>query len=238
MTGTLINVIAVVIGTFLGIGMGSRLPERLRQTIIYALGLFSFSIGIQMFLKTGNSLVVLFSLLLGGILGEWLQIEDGLEQLGIWLQKHLMKGNSESERSGFVNAFLTASLLFCIGPVAILGSIQDGISGNYQLLTIKSIMDGFASIAIGASLGIGVAFSALPLLVYQGGISLLASQAQAWVTPSMMSEMTATGGVLLMGIAISNLLAIRKIRVGNLLPALFLAPLFASLVLMLGLKIP
>ena len=138
------------------------------------------------------------------------------------------KGNfprEQDDSNQFVRGFMTASLLFCIGPVAILGSIQDGLTGNYNLLVVKSILDGFASIAFASTLGIGVAFSSLIILVYQGGISLMATQLDALITPNMMNELTATGGILLVGVGISSLLEIKKIRVGNMLPALLVAPL-------------
>jgi uncharacterized membrane protein YqgA involved in biofilm formation len=127
--------------------------------------------------------------------------------------------------SKFVRGFLTASLLFCVGPMTILGSIQDGLTGNYELLAVKSVLDGFASLAFASTLGVGVLFSSLIILVYQGGISLLAGQLSAIITDPMMNEMTATGGVILVGVAISSLLEIKRIRVGNFLPALAVAPL-------------
>jgi uncharacterized membrane protein YqgA involved in biofilm formation len=160
------------------------------------MGLFTAVIGIQMFLKTENSIIVLGGLLIGCILGEWWRIEDGLKALGAWMENKFTKSKSDAASSDslFIKGFLTASLLFIIGPMAILGSIQDGLTGDYSLLAIKSVLDGFASLAFSSTLGIGVLFS-LPVLVYQGGITLLAEQAQRFVTPDMMNEMTATGGV-------------------------------------------
>ena len=128
-----------------------------------------------------------------------------------------------------MRGFLTASLVFCVGPMTILGSIQDGLTGDYKLLAIKAVLDGFAALAFASSLGVGVLFSTLVILLYQGGLSLLAAQAQALITPAMMSEMTAVGGVLLLGIAISSLLEIKPIRVGNFLPALLIAPLIVAI---------
>src|SRR4030066_334036 len=127
--------------------------------------------------------------------------------------------------SRFIRGFLTASLVFCVGPMTILGSIQDGLTGDYSLLAIKSVLDGFAALAFASTLGLGVLFSTLVILIYQGGISLLAAQAQALVSPAMMAEMTAVGGVLLLGISVSNLLELKPIRVGNFLPALIIAPI-------------
>lgn len=224
MTGTIINVAAIVVGSVLGLVFGARLSDQLKSTIISGMGLFLLAMGLQMFLKTENSLVVLGALLIGTLLGEWWRIEDALRKFGDFLESKFSR-EADDGSNRFVRGFLTASLLFCIGPIAILGSIQDGLTGNSNLLVVKSIIDGFASIAFASTLGIGVAFSSLIILVYQGGISLLAAQLDAVVTTSMMNELTATGGILLMGIGISNLLEIKKIRMGNILPALLIAPL-------------
>ncbi len=235
MTGTLINITTVLLGSIIGIRVGSRLPDRVRQTVIAGLGLFTMSIGLQMFFKTQNSLIVLGSLLFGSLLGEWWHIEDNLQRLGAWLeQRFIGNANADASESRFVRGFLTASILFCVGPMTILGSIQDGLTGDYSLLAIKAVLDGFASLAFASSLGIGVAFSSLVILVYQGGLSLLAAQAQALVSEPMMLEMTAAGGVLLVGIAFSSLLEIKKIRVGNFLPALIIAPLIVAILQKFG----
>lgn len=239
MTGTIINVIAILIGGALGTFLGSRLPDRIRQTVMAGMGLFVLAIGLQMFLKTANSLVVLASLVIGIVLGEWWQIEEGIRWMGRALEKRVMPQNGTAEehqarQERFVRGFFTASLLFCVGPIAILGSIQDGLTGSYQLLAVKSVLDGFASIAFASSLGIGVLFSALPILLYQGGISLAATQIQPFFTNPMMIEMTATGGILLMAIAVSSLLEIRHIRTGNLLPTLLVAPLLVLALTAMG----
>jgi uncharacterized protein len=238
MTGTLINVAAILIGGTLGLIFGARVPERLKATVISGMGLFTAVIGIQMFLKTDNSLIVLGALLIGALLGEWWKIEDGLQSLGQILEARFAKGTADPNRevasNKFVRGFLTASLLFCVGPIAILGSIQDGLTGNYNLLAVKSVLDGFASLAFASTLGVGVMFSSLMILVYQGGISLLAAQLNAIVTQSMMNEMTATGGVILMGLAFSSLLEIKKIRAGNFLPALVIAPLIVWILSLFG----
>jgi len=227
MTGTFINIITVLIGGTLGLLFGARLPERLKGTVIAGLGLFTTAIGIQMFLTTENPLIVLGALLVGVLLGEWWRIEDGLQGIGKRLEERFAcSGEVDADgSSNFVRGFLTASLLFCVGPMTILGSIQDGLTGNYELLVVKSVLDGFASLAFASSLGVGVLFSSLVVLVFQGGISLLAVQLNALVTTPMLNEMTATGGVILMGLAISNLLEVKKIRTGNFLPALAIAPL-------------
>jgi len=229
MTGTLLNIIAILIGGSLGMMIGARLPEHIRHTVVAGLGLFTAAMGIQMFLKTENPIVVLISLLVGGLLGEWWRIEDRLHNLGTFLEARFAGGGADQGRR-FLRGFLTSSLLFCTGPMAILGAIQDGTSGDFTLLAIKSILDGFASLAFASSLGVGVLFSALMILVYQGGISILAAQAQALMTATMMNEMTAVGGILLIGIAMSSLLEIKSIRVGNFVPALFVAPVLSPLI--------
>jgi uncharacterized membrane protein YqgA involved in biofilm formation len=228
MTGTIINVIAILAGGALGLLFGARLSNSLKNTVISGMGLFTTAIGLQMFLKTENALLVLGALILGVLLGEWWALEDRLQHLGVWLEERF-SGSSAGGSSRFVRGFLTASLLYVIGPMAILGAISDGLTGDYNTLAIKSTLDGFASIAFASSLGVGVLFAALPILVYQGGISLLAGALNSLVSAAMMNEMTATGGILLMGVGISTLLELKKIRVGNFLPALALAPLLVYL---------
>jgi uncharacterized protein len=224
MTGTFLNIAAVVLGSVIGLIFGARIPDKLKETVIAGMGLFTGAMGMQMFLNTENPLIVLGALLIGTLLGEWWRIEDGLQKLGEFLEQRFSREEDDGSNK-FVRGFLTASLLFCVGPMTILGSIQDGLTGDYNLLAVKSVLDGFASIAFASTLGIGVAFSAIIILVYQGGISLLAGQLDAVVTPSMMNELTATGGVILIGLALSSLLEIKKIRVGNMLPGLAVAPL-------------
>jgi len=224
MTGTLLNIATVLIGGMIGLLFGARIPEKLKSTVIAGMGLFIIAMGMQMFLNTENPLIVLGSLLFGTLLGEWWRIEDGLQNLGKFLEQRFSKPEQDSSNT-FVRGFLTASLLFCVGPLTILGSIQDGLTGDYNLLAVKSVLDGFAAMAFTSTLGVGVMFSTIVILVYQGGISLLASQLNSIVTPSMMNELTATGGVILLGLAISSLLEIKKIRVGNMLPGLAIAPL-------------
>lgn len=234
MTGTFINIATVIIGGILGCLLGSKLPERVRQTVVTGLGLFTLAYGISMFIKTQNAIVVVLSLLVGILLGEWWNIDKGLNNLGTWLEVKVLNSTDESSQKRFVKGFLTASLLFCVGPMAILGSVQDGLTGDYQLLVVKSILDGFAALAFAASMGVGVLFSVFPVLLYQGGITLLAVQAQSFFTDAMITEMSAAGGVILLAIGISGLLELKPIRSANFLPALVLAPLFVALLALLG----
>jgi uncharacterized membrane protein YqgA involved in biofilm formation len=254
MTGTFLNMATVLIGGSLGLIFGSRLPDRLRKTVIAGLGLFTLAYGISNFLKTQNPLVVLGSLLIGALLGEWWKIEEGLQNAGKWLeyffggQKIEVPGNDADSSASipptnhnissrdFVRGFLTASLVFCIGPMTILGSIQNGLNGDYSLLAIKSVLDGFAALAFASTLGVGVLFSVIVILVFQGGLSLLAAQLNAIISPPMMTEMTAVGGILLLGIAVSSLLEIKPIRVGNFLPSLAIAPMLVAILAFLGIK--
>ena len=232
MIGTLLNIAAILTGSVIGLVFGARIPDKLKETVIAGMGLFLGAMGLQMFLKTENSLIVLGALLIGTLLGEWWRIEDGLHRLGEFLERKFSR-EVENGSNKFVRGFMTASLLFCVGPVAILGSIQDGLTGDYNLLAVKSVLDGFASIAFASTLGIGVMFSTIIILVYQGGVSLLAAQLDAVISSSMMNELTATGGVILLGLAISSLLEIKKIRVGNMLPGLVVAPLIVWIVRLL-----
>jgi uncharacterized protein len=224
MIGTLLNVATILVGGGLGLLLGAKLSERLKDTVIAGLGLFTLVYGVSLFLKTENSLVVLGSILIGVLLGEWWHIEDGLMHLGIWLERRFNNKVGGQDKN-FIKGFITASLVFCIGPMAILGSIQDGLTGNFDTLAVKSILDGFGAMAFASSLGIGVLFSSAMILIYQGSITLLAGIVQNVITASMMNELSATGGVILVAIAISSLLEIKKIRTGSFLPALLLAPL-------------
>lgn len=225
MTGTLINFATILVGGLIGLLLGSRLADRVKKTVVCGLGLFTLVYGISLFLKTSNSLIVLGSVLIGILLGEWWRIEEGLEKLAVWLEKKFNRGNQSEGKDKFIKGFLTATLVFCIGPMAILGSIEDGLSGSINTLVVKSILDGFAAMAFASSLGIGVLFSAFIVLIYQGSITLLASQVQTIATETMMNELTAAGGVILIAIAVSSLLEIKKIRTASFLPALLVAPL-------------
>lgn len=225
MLGTWINIGAIILGSMIGLLLGGRLPERFKQTVIAALGLFVIATGIKMFLSTSNSLIPLGGLLLGGMLGEWWRIEEGFARLGTWLEKKFMRQNDTGAQERFLRGFISTSILFCAGPMAVLGSIWGGLEGDYQVLIIKSLLDGFFALSFASTMGVGVAFSALPVLVYQGAITLLAGQLTILTTPVMKSEIEAVGGLVLMAIGISSNLNIIKIRVGSFIPALLTTPL-------------
>lgn len=230
-TGTIINITAVLVGGMLGTFLGARLPERIRETIMHGLGLLTIVIGIQLSFQTDNVLIVLGSLLVGGIGGELLHIEDYINRAGRWIERKTTR-NSGVVQPGptrFSRAFLTASLVFCVGPMAIIGSFNDGIKGDYAILAIKSALDFFAALAFASTMGPGVIAAALSVGVYQGALTLTAGWASAALSDPMITEMTATGGVLMLAIGL-GLLEIKQIRTGNLLPALLAAPLIAALI--------
>ena len=230
MTGTLINVAAILVGTLIGTLAGGRLPEGVHQRVLAGLGLVTLVLGVDNALAwreepTRLILSVMFAVLLGGIVGELLRIEGRLQALGDRLQARFA---GEEEHSSVSEAFFTASLLFCVGPLTVLGSINDGLRGDIELLTTKSLLDGFASIALSAALGPGVALAAVSVLVVQGGISLGAALFEDVLTGEPLAALTSAGGVLIIGISL-KLLDIRDVKVGNYLPALLLAPAFAAL---------
>ena len=214
--GTLVNVVAVISGCLLGRYLGHLIPERMRRTIMMGLGLAVLAIGIQLALQTNNPLIVIGALLIGGIIGEALSIEARLENMGHRLQQRFKDSGNVAE------AFVTASLLYCIGAMAIMGSLQDGLGDEPTILYAKSALDGIASVALTSTLGIGVIFSVIPLLVYQGAITLAAGWVQPFLTDPVIAEMNATGGLLILAIGL-DILQIRKLPIGNLLPAIFVA---------------
>ncbi len=231
MTGTLINIATVLAGSTAGTLLGTRLPDRMRETVMHGIGLMTIFIGLSMALKTGHPLILLGSIVLGGIVGELLGIDDGLKALGDWFEGRLAGtfGGKSAQAGNFSKGFVTASLIFCVGPMTILGSIQDGLTGDYSLLAIKAMLDGFTSLALSATFGIGVAFAAVTILVYQGALTLGAAWARALLTDPMVTEMSAAGGLIIVGIGLV-ILELKPIRVANLLPALLFAPVLVALV--------
>jgi len=220
-TGTLVNTGAVVAGSLLGVLIGKRLPGRIKTIVMQALGLSVILIGLQMALSGTRPLLVIGSILLGAVTGELMDIEGRIAAIGEWLKRRF-----RSESSTFVQGFVTASVLYCTGAMVIVGSIRDGTVGDPSILYIKSLLDGVASIAFASSLGLGVAFSALSVFAVQGAITLLASKLAFLQSPMVIESVTATGGLLILGIGI-NILEIKQIRVGNLVPALVYAAIAA-----------
>ena len=212
--------------------LGNRFPQRMQETVFASLGLFTLAIGMSSSLATGNPLIVLGSLLVGALIGEALYIEARLEQFGAWLQQRL-SGANEGRHSRFVEGFVTASLVFCVGPLTVQGAIEDGLMGDYTKLAIKSMLDGFAALAFATTLGPGVLASIIVILGFQGGLSLLATLGSNVFTGPMIAELTATGGVVLLAIGL-RLLELKQIRAANLLPALFVAPAAVAIMDALG----
>jgi len=234
MTGTLLNAVAVAIGATVGLLIGSRMPARIQQTLTDSLGLFTLCIAFALALTllmdrsspAGTDLIVLASLLVGGAIGELLKLTERVDGLGDWFQRRLARGDKPSRIS---EAFVTASLVFCVGPLTFLGSIQNGLTGDIQLLAVKSVLDGFASVAFAAALGAGVYLSILTILVVQGGLATLAYLFGASLDPVAVSAASAVGGVILLGVGF-RLLEMKRVRVVSLLPALVIAPVIVWLV--------
>jgi len=223
--GTVVNVLTVVAGTGVGVALGSRLPERTRSTVLSGIGLVVLAVGVQSFLDTGNAVFPIVSVAIGGLVGDALRIEDRLAQLGEALRRRFA---SRSSGSTFVEGFVTASLTFCIGPLTILGSIADGVRGDAELLVVKSALDGIVAVAYAASMGIGVGFSAIVVAVVQGVLTLAGAGLGDLLTDRMVDELTATGGVMILGIGL-RLLDIKRVPVASYLPGLVLAPVLVGL---------
>ncbi|MEA2424556.1 MAG: uncharacterized protein QOH13_966 [Thermoleophilaceae bacterium] len=224
LTGTFINVGTILAGTLIGVLLGGRLPTEVQERVLAGLGLVTLVIGVDLALawRDTNPLYVLGGVLLGGIAGEALGIERRLARLGDRIQARVAR---EGHHSTVSEAFFTASLLFCVGPLAVVGAIQDGLQGDYQALATKALLDGFASIALAGTLGWGVALAAVTVFVYQGAISLGATLFQDLLPEhgEALAALTSAGGVLIIGISL-KLLALKDVRVGNFLPALIIAP--------------
>lgn len=238
--GTLINVLAILAGATIGVLLGNRLPEKMSRTLTDAMGLVVLVIGalnlislqdaefVAAVSSAGTLLVVLGSLLIGGILGSIIGIDEKLNVFGAWLQRKTSRGEG-GDREKFIQGFVNASLLFTIGPMAVLGALQDGLGQGIDVLALKSTLDGFTSVAFAATLGWGVAFSALPVGLWQGLLYILALGLGASLSQAVVAAITATGGILLLGTGL-RVLQIRTVNVADLLPALAVAPLLVLLV--------
>jgi hypothetical protein len=248
MGGAILNMITVAIGSALGLLIGNRLSPKIQEAVVTGLGFTTLVVGISNALTTGNIIIPLLSIVFGVILGELFNIQGALERSAGWLQNRFARpadGTSQDNpvatldaRARFITGFVTASLVFCIGPLTFTGSIQDGMGlpVGFQQIAIKSVLDLFASMAFAASFGFGVSFSVITILIVQGGLSLLGSQIGAFMSGPMMTEMTAVGGLLLIGLSLI-LMDIKKPRVANYLPALLIAPLMVALATALGINI-
>ncbi|AGB19794.1 DUF554 domain-containing protein [Thermoanaerobacterium thermosaccharolyticum] len=216
MIGTLVNAASIVAGSIAGTLFKIGIPERVKTTVMHAISLSVLIIGFDSALKFKNLLLVIISLSIGGILGELLDIEKKLNQFGSFLERKLARSGDNRVSEGFV----TASLIYCVGAMAIVGALKDGLQGDHSILFAKSMLDGISSIIFSSTLGIGVMMSAISVLVYQGSITICASLLKSLLTTNVVADMSAVGGILIIGISL-NMLNLTKIKIGNLLPSIF-----------------
>jgi len=220
MLGVIVNVIAIIIGGFIGLLLKKGLPDRFKTIVIQAIGLSTIVIGITSAILTENILLFVLSLVTGGVIGTILKIDYNLEKLGKYVEHKF-----DSKADGFAKGFVLASLIYCVGAMAIVGSIEAGVNGDNTTLYIKSILDGVTAVIFTASLGYGVIFSSIPVLLYQGTMVLLGIQVQQFLTDEIITEMSAVGGILIFAIGL-NLLEIKRVRLGDLLPAIFIPAIY------------
>lgn len=220
MLGTIVNAVSIVIGSLIGLFFRGSIPEKYSQTIMHGIGLAVILIGLKAAFKSDAVLIVIISLAIGSLAGELLGIEDRLDRLGNWIGRRLSK-----DSEGISKGFVSTSLLYCVGAMAIVGSMESGLTGNHQTLFAKSILDGIGSVLFASTLGIGVLFSAVSVFVYQGILTLAASSIKPFLLPEVVSQMSGVGGLLILAIGI-GLLEIKKIKIGNMLPAVFVPLLY------------
>ena len=214
MTGTIINAVAIIIGSIIGLSLNAKLPERFIKIVFQGIGLFTISIGVYMSVKTNNLFLMIISIVTGGIIGEGINIEKFIDRFG-----ETIKNKFKSNNSKFSEGLTTSFLLFCMGSVSILGAIEEGLGNEPNLLLAKAVMDGVSSIALAAAFGIGVSFSIVPLIIYQGGLTLLAASFGNYFSETIITELTAVGGLMLIGLGI-NVLGIKQLKILNMIPAL------------------
>ncbi len=219
MLGTIVNGIAVIIGSCVGLLFRKGIADNYKKIILNGIALSVILVGMKSALVSDDLLVVILSIALGSLVGEWMRIEKKLEQLGVFLESKVAAKSSDS--SSFAHGFVTASLVFCVGSMAIVGSLESGLTGNHQTLFAKSVLDGITSIVFASVMGVGVMFSSLAVVVYQGLITLSAFFLKNFLVDTTISQMTSVGGLLIMAIGM-NMLEITKIPIGNMLPAIFL----------------
>lgn len=225
MIATFINMVLVLIGGTIGVVFKNRISEKFSQSLVCVLGLCVLVIGIQSAVKTENMILVIISIIIGTLLGEWLNIEGHLYGLGESLKNKFGKGESSKT---FAEGFLSSSLLFCVGSMAVMGSMEAGINSDYSIIISKSIIDGITAISLAATLGVGVLFSAFAILIYQGSITIISMYLGAFMSPVMITEMSAVGGILIIALAL-NMLEIRKTKPGNMLPAILVPVIYYPL---------
>lgn len=219
MLGTIVNALAIVAGSLVGLLFSKGIADKYKEIILSGVGLSVMLIGIKSALVSNDLMVVIFSVIIGALLGEWWQIEKRLEHLGAFLERKVAAKASDTK--SFARGFVTASLVFCVGSMAIVGSLESGLTGNHQTLFAKSVLDGVTSVIFASAMGLGVIFSAAAVFLYQGLITITAVFMKSYLVPESIAQMTSVGGLLIMAIGM-NMLKITAIRVGNLLPAIFL----------------
>lgn len=238
MIGTFINVAAVTVGGVAGLVLGDRLPVRVQTTVFQGLGLATLFLGVKNALQSQNLLILLAAMVIGGTLGELLRVQEGLDRFGRLFESAIERIGSRrarpstptpaAEGRSFSRGFVTASLLFCVGPLTFLGAFQDGLTGDFSILAVKSLLDGASAVIFASTLGAGVPAAALFVLVYQGLLTLTAGMFQPLLSPAMIAELTAAGGLLMLGLGLS-MLDLKQVRVASLLPALVVAPALVPL---------
>lgn len=226
MLGTIVNALAIIGGSLLGIIFSKGIPDSYKQNIMSGVGLSVMLIGIKSALSSDSLMVVIFSVIIGAMIGEFLKIEQRLEDLGTFFERKISRKTGDS--GSFARGFVTASLVFCVGSMAIVGALESGLTSNHQTLFAKSILDGVTSIIFASSMGIGVMFSSIPVFLYQGLITITAVFMKSFLVPETISQMTSVGGLLILAIGM-NLLGITKIRIGNLLPGMFLPLIYFAI---------
>ena len=216
MLGTIVNSLAIIVGSLIGLMCGGLIPDRYHTTVVHSIGLAVILIGLKMAFKTDELLLVILCMAIGSAIGELLRIEDGLEKIGRWFEIKFAKAGS-----GISKGFVTASLLYCVGSMAIVGSLESGLAGDNHTLFAKSVLDGIGSIIFASSLGVGVLFSSVSVFIYQGVITVTASFTKQFLVTAIINQMSAVGGLLIMAMGF-NVLEIKRLKAGNMLPAIFL----------------
>ena len=216
LTGTIVNTLAIIAGAMIGVIAKKAIPQRMGDLVMSAIPIVVMVLGVQFGIASSNILIVIVSLVVGGIIGEWIDIDRRLDDFGVRIQSRMKGGDSN-----FSAAFVSTTLIYCVGSMAILGSIESGINGNHTILYTKSLMDGISGIVFASTLGAGVIFSSISVFIYQGILTVLAGYIGPYLSPEVVTEMSASGGILLIALSFT-ILGIKKIKVANLLPAIFL----------------
>ncbi|WP_040226380.1 DUF554 domain-containing protein [Bhargavaea cecembensis] len=234
--GTLINVALIIIGSIIGRFL-SNIPDRIKETVTYAIGLAVMAIGLQMSFASTQIIIVIISIVIGAAIGEWMDLDGRLNRLGAWMESLGGKDKDDEGRQGIARGFVTATLIFVIGSMSIIGAIDSGLRNDHDILIAKGIIDGFTALILSSTLGIGVILAALPVFVYQGAITLLATQISLFVPDDMLQffirEMTATGGLMILAIGL-NLIGLTKIRVANLIPGILVVAVVTGILYAFG----